>query len=82
MIGETERDTLLRADKIVDVEGEMPASGDLQHPTTTARRAIFSPSLRSWAMATPCVSPKWGGRSIGPQGSRRTKARLKKKSRR
>jgi len=42
MIGETERDTLLRADKIVDVEGEMPASGDLQHPTTTARRAIVA----------------------------------------
>merc|ERR1712159_879127 len=40
MIGETERDTLLRADKIVDVEGEMPASGDLQHPATGDRRAV------------------------------------------
>ena len=28
-------------------------------------------------MATPCVSTKWGGRSIGPQGSQDTKAREK-----
>ena len=43
MLGDTERDTLLRAEKIVDVEAEMRASGDLQHPTaTTARRAIIA----------------------------------------
>ena len=48
---------------------------------TTARRAIFSPSLRSWAMATPCVSPKWGDRSISPQGSRRYEGEEKKISR-